>query len=425
MRVQIDEQMRIAANIGALSTIANFRGGFERMRQAQAVHKLDNWDELKKTELLEAGMRSYADKKNIDVAGTDIVSLYDAVGPKGFDAAVKDVTKKLVLDGRARGRLRRNYLAKGVLFGTFMGNPVMGGLYGLVSKASRRRRINEAAQQTAALHYAGALKVEGRRLLAEAVSADDLSVARQLMSDAEYISKNAQTKYSFENAKNAFDTAEELLEKAGFAGITIGRNQLRNAFGDDGRFVEQIEASNSANEALSSIYRSAHDTAKRELEQYAPDYAIRDFLERPSDEAWQTGFSAMLNRLTTNDAGKPFYEAVWANLPEETRIANLTQLFFDNPQMFTDLVQNSIDLGMNRYLTSDDYGRLAEQIVQEFDAVLPPQYFPDQRNLAAAGDIQWNVTQSDWNKIWDDHLKGRKLIPRTVQTPPISESRPI
>ena len=420
MRVQIDEQMRIAANIGALSTIANFRGGFERMRQAQAVHKLDNWDELKKTELLEAGMRSYADKKNIDVAGTDIVSLYDAVGPKGFDAAVKDVTKKLVLDGRARGRLRRNYLAKGVLFGTFMGNPVMGGLYGLVSKASRRRRINEAAQQTAALHYAGALKVEGRRLLAEAVSADDLSVARQLMSDAEYISKNAQTKYSFENAKNAFDTAEELLEKAGFAGITIGRNQLRNAFGDDGRFVEQIEASNSANEALSSIYRSAHDTAKRELEQYAPDYAIRDFLERPSDEAWQTGFSAMLNRLTTNDAGKPFYEAVWANLPEETRIANLTQLFFDNPQMFTDLVQNSIDLGMNRYLTSDDYGRLAEQIVQEFDAVLPPQYFPDQRNLAAAGDIQWNVTQSDWNKIWDDHLKG-KVNPKTgVKTPPIS-----
>ena len=72
----------IAANIGALSTIANFRGGFERMRQAQAVHKLDNWDELKKTELLEAGMRSYADKKNIDVAGTDIVSLYDAVGLK-------------------------------------------------------------------------------------------------------------------------------------------------------------------------------------------------------------------------------------------------------------------------------------------------------------------------------------------------------
>ena len=128
----------------------------------------------------------------------------------------------------------------------------------------------------------------------------------------------------------------------------------------------------------------------------------------------------MLNRLTTNDAGKPFYEAVWANLPEETRIANLTQLFFDNPQMFTDLVQNSIDLGMNRYLTSDDYGRLAEQIVQEFDAVLPPQYFPDQRNLAAAGDIQWNVTQSDWNKIWDDHLKG-KVNPKTgVKTPPIS-----
>ena len=417
MRVQIDEQMRIAANIGALSTIANFRGGFERMRQAQAVHKLDNWDELKKTELLEAGMRGYADKKNIDVAGTDIVSLYDAVGPKGFDAAVKDVTKKLVLDGRARGRLRRNYFAKGALFGTFMGQPLAGVAYGLFSKASRRRRINEAAQQTAALHYAGALKVEGRRLLAESVSADDLSVARQLMSDAEYISKNAQTKYSFENAKNAFDTAEELLEKAGFAGITIGRNQLRNAFGDDGRFVEQIEASNSANEALSSIYRSAHDTATRELEQYAPDYAIRDYLERPSDEAWQTGYSAMLNRLTTNDAGKPFYETVWANLPEETRIANLTQLFYDNPQMFTDLVQNSVDLGLNRYLTSDDYGRLAEQIVQEFDAVLPVEYFPNQRAAAAAGDIRWNVDQTEWNRIWDEHLEG-KVNPETgVITP--------
>ena len=418
MRVQIDEQMRIAANIGALSTIVNFRGGFERMRQAQAVHKLDNWDELKKTDLLQKGMADYAAKNDIDIAGTDVVSLYEAVGPKGFDAAVKDVTKKLVLDGRARSRLRRNYIAKGALFGTFMGNPVMGAAYGLWSKGSRRRRINEAAQQTAALHYAGALKIEGRRLLAEATSAEDLSVARQLMSDADYISKNAETSYKFSNVKNAFDSAEELLAKAGFSGITIGRNQMRNAFGDDGRFIEQIEASNSANEALSSIYRSAHDTAKRELDQYAPDYAIRDYLERPSDEAWQTGYSAMLNRLTTSEAGKSFYEAVWSNIPDrELRVATLTNLFYNNPKMFTDLVQNSVDLGMNRWLTSDDYGRLAEQIVEEFDSVLPPQYFPDHRASAAAGDTRWNIDQDDWNRIFDSELAG-KVNPDTGQKMP-------
>ena len=404
MRVQIDEQMRIAANIGALSTIANFRGGFERMRQAQAVHKLDNWDELKKSELLAAEMRKFAEENNINYVGRDVINLYRAVGSEGFDAAVKNVTKELVLDARARAKLRRNYLAKGALFGTFMGNPLMGIGYGLVAKHSRRRRINNAAQQTAALHYAGTLKIQGRRLMAEAVTPEDISAARSLMSDADFIQKQIDAEQSADllRASNAFESAEELLTKAGFSGITIGRTQLRNAFGDDGRFIEQIEASNSANEALSSIYRSAYDISRRELEQFAPDYAIRDFLDRPSPEAWQDGYSIMLNRLTSADVGNAFYNIAWKNVPFEQRVQELTELFTSNPKTFNDLVRNSVELSLDRYLTVEDYGRVAQQIILEFDQVLPSQYFPTQRAQAAAGDTAWNVNAEDFRRIFDE-----------------------
>ena len=422
MRVQIDEQMRIAANIGALNTVANFAGGFEKMRRAQAVHKLDNWDELKKVERLQQGMIAYAKDKKLSIEDKgktlndlDVLELYELVGKEGFNAAVDKVTKELVLDGRARGRLNRNAFVKGTLFSSFMGDPIMGAAYGLWSANSRRRRINDAAQSTAAMHYAGALKVEGRRLLAEATTAADIKAARELMSDADFIKNQAEFQGSALRASNAFEKAEELLEQAGFAGITIGKTQMRNAFGDDGRYIEQIEASNSANEALSSIYRSAHDTAKRELEQYAPDYAIRDFLERPNDEAWQEAYSGMLNRMTTVDAGKEFYEIVWSNKDIDLRVAELTELFNRDPKLFTDLVQNSLDLGRNRWLTADDYDILARQIIEEYDNVLPARFFPEARDRVAAGEKTWQVGQKEMNSIYDTVLvDDRGFAPREV-----------
>ena len=406
MRVSIDEQMRIAANIGAVSAIANFANGFERMRQAQAVHKLDNWDELKKVEILQEAMIDYAKANDIDLGRTDVNSLYNMVGRDGFEVAVKEVTRRLVLDGRARHKLRRNYFAKAALFGTFMGNPLMGVGYGLVARHSRRRRINDAAQQTAALHYAGALKTEGRRLMDAADSAADKAAAQSLIADGEYLQKIAEKErvQSQMRANNAFESAEELLEKAGFSGITIGRTQIRNAFGDDGRYIEQIEASNSANEALSSIYRTAHDQTRRELEQFTPDYAIRDFLDRPSDDTWQDGYQTMLNRLTTANAGDEFYSIAWSNASPDVRVEQLTQFFDNNPKLFTDLVQNSLDLSKNRYLTSEDHAILARQIVLEFDQVLPPQLFPEQRAAAAAGETRWTIEQQDFEEIFEDRM---------------------
>lgn len=412
MRVSIDEQMRIAANIGAVSAIANFAAGFEKMRQAQAVHKLDDWDELKKTKVLRESMIEYARKNEIKYAGSDVISLYNAVGKKGFDEAIKETTRRIVIDGRARHKLRRNYLAKMALFGTFMGNPLMGVGYGLVSKYSRRRRINNAAQQTAALHYAGALKIEGRRLMQESTSAADIAAARSLMSDADFLKKQIEIEETaaLKRANNAFEAAEELLEKAGFSGITIGRTQIRNAFGDDGRFIEEIEASNSANEALSSIYRSAHDTTQRELEKFSSDYAVRDFLDRPSDETWQQGYQTMMNRLTSADAGQEFYEIIWSTkLSVEGRIEKLTELFDRDPKLFTDLVQNSLDLSASRLLTSEDHLILAQQIIQEVDQILPPApYFRDARDLAAAGNIEWTITQGKFNSIFRDELIFRE-----------------
>jgi hypothetical protein len=187
---------------------------------------------------------------------------------------------------------------------------------------------------------------------------------------------------------------------------------MRNAFGDDSRYIEQIEAQNSANEALSSIYRSAYDTTKRELDQYAPSYEMRDFLERPGDEAWEQGYAAMLNRMTTLDAGKEFYEIVWANSDINTRVAQLTELFRNDPKLFNDLVQNSLDLGMNRWLSAEDYEILARQLVEEYDNVLPARHFPEARTRAAAGEVNWKVTQGDMNRIYEELVDDQGLPPR-------------
>lgn len=414
MRVQLDEQFRIAANIGAVSTIANFANGFERMREAQAVHKMDNWDELKKTRLLEDGMIKYAAENELKIEGSGFDAVYRAVGKKGFEAAVKDVTQKLVLDGRTRARLKRNYVTKAVLFGTFMGNPIMGAAYGLVSKGSRLRRINNSAQKTAGLHYAGALKIEGRKLLNEASTPDDLNAARAMMSDAEFIEANINNE-TVQRASNAFESAEELLIKAGFQGISIGKSTLRNAFGDDGRFIEQIEASNSANEALSSIYRSAHDSARRDLEQYKTDYAVRDYLELQgsSSEPFETAFAQMMNRMTTASSNEKFYDIVWGEGPAAERIDALTQLFEADTKLFNDLSRNALDLEQSGWSSIDDYQILATQIIREFDEVLPPQYFGEARKNARAGDTGWTHIEDSFPSIYSQtvgDLEGLKDV---------------
>lgn len=419
MRVQLDEQLRIAANLGALSTIANFAGGFERMRQAQAVHKLEGWDEFKKVQVLQEEMVKYA-KKNIDtitktleetvgiatLAGAGVnfskyslTDLYRVVGRKGFEEAVDNVTKQIVKQASNRARMRRNYLLKGAAFATFMGNPVMGATYGLVARHSRLRRINEAGQQTAALHYAGALKAEGRRLLNAAVDAGDVKTAKALMSDADYIAKLAKKGPGI-RVSNAFEAAEELLERAGFSGISVGNSVFRGAFGDDTRFIEQIEASNSANEALSSIYRSAHDTAVKELKENRPDYVVVDFLDRPSSEKWDQAFGRQMNRMTSGTSNSDFYRIVWdPYLNVDQRVDALVKLFEEDSVLFTDLVQNSLDLISNDWLGVEDLRIVAKEIVQEYDQVIPQKYFPNVRARAAAGETRWDLVEKDFQAI--------------------------
>ena len=420
MRVQLDEQLRIAANLGALSTIANFAGGFERMRQAQAVHKLEGWDEFKKVQVLQEEMVKYAnanretiiktleetvDSYTLAAVGAEfnkysLTDLYRVVGREGFEVAVNNVTKQIVKQASNRAKIRRNYLLKGAAFMTFMGNPVMGASYGLFARHSRLRRINEAGQQTAALHYAGALKAEGRRLLNEAVDSADVQAAKELMSDADYIAGLAKKGGSGVRVSNAFEAAEELLEQAGFSGISVGNSIFRGAFGDDTRFIEQIEASNSANEALSSIYRSAHDIAVRELNEQRPDYAVVDFLDRPSGEKWDEAFGRQMNRMTSGTSNTNFYRIVWdSNLDLNQRVDALVDLFEQNPALFTDLVQNSLDLISNDWLGVEDLRIVAREMAQEYDQVIPQAYFPNVRARAAAGETRWDLIEKEFPQI--------------------------
>ena len=475
MRVALDEQLRIASQLGAVSTISNFAKGFEDLRRAQSVFNLQNWDEVGKVERLNvhmAGRLGFLDDSDLYVVdlelkrqlkdpetgeairvadlppevaarrkelidqkkkhraaseileNNDLVELWDQVGQEGFDEAVKSVIKELVTDARNRNRLVRNAGVKGLLAGAVIGNPVIGAMYGMASFTSRRRRVRDASTQKSALNYAGAMRQQGRMLMADAFSPEDLVAAKAMLSDAAFIEEQVvkaqgKTALAAERAQSAFDKADELMEQAGVPSLQIGSTNFRNAFGDDPRFQEQIRSENSANKSQGAIFTGAKRFSEDQISKFSPkERIVGDYLSGVSSSSWNEAYENMINLYTSSSIKNEFYQIVWGDGIFQNRVDELADLLVRDHELRERILKNTgyfdkspgLDgksvIGYES-LQPEDFKNIAKGIMEEYENILPSDFFPKTRAKARSGTFTWADVQREMMSL--ETSSGQRL----------------
>lgn len=411
MRVGLDEQLRAAAVLGGITQLGNLIGAFPELRRAFALHNLDNIDAATDaqaiTELLAArvGMEAGVDD------AYDIFKAATEANPDAIKDAVSELRRQKVLSARDLKnrksnilRLSKNAAIKGIGVGALMGNPLVGAAYGFVAFMGKRRRVNDALQRKAALNYAETLRFEGKRMLDEAVGPEELAEARRMMDDATYINKlidseDAAVGATALEAKNAFDAAEKLMADAGVHGLNIGGVSFRNAFGDDTRYQEQIRAEVSSSRSQSALFSGAIRDAERQLRRFEDvSYTVFDALKRDADGNLVNAvdisreWANMMNRYTSGDPR--FLEIVWSNDSLAERATALEELLRQDSGLLSDLTSRRVD-----DFADDELMWTAENIIAEYDDVLPANYFPELRDKARMGQKpSWKEVTRKLNK---------------------------
>jgi hypothetical protein len=385
MRVGFDEQMRLASHLGATTMVANLVSGWGDLRRAYAVRNLDNWDEVGEVqnEMLRIAGREAAEE-------VDFWELYQEVGKDGYDSAVRATIKKNLNTKKNQKKMLRNAGIRTVAAGAVI-NPLAGGIYGVASYVSRRRRVNQAARQTVALNYAADLRRQGQLLLVDAAEEPALLAAvRQMESDAAYIERMVESGVEqLGEAQNLFDAADELMMEAGVPSLMIGNVQFRNAFGDDPRYQEEIRRGVSASRQQSVVMRGAVRDSMRELERFADaEWRAWDVLVDADAADFGEKWRRMMNLYTSNQVDNAFYQIVWGANPN--RADQLADLLRNDQRVFRQIAD-----GRFGFMTDDQLQTLSEAIVREYDNVLPPVgELLELRQKAASGIVEWSEVKS-------------------------------
>ena len=397
MRVGLDEQLRAAAVLGGITQIGNLIAAFPELRRAFALHNLDNIDAATDAEAITDLL---AARVGMDATVDDAYDIFKAAteaNPDAIKDAVSELRRQKVLSARDLKKRKSNILRigknaaiKGIGVGALMGNPLVGATYGFVAYMGKRRRINDALQRKAALNYAETLRFEGERMLREAVGPEELAEARRMMDDATHIRKlidsdNEAIGAAAYEAKNAFDAAEKLMSDAGVHGLNIGGVSFRNAFGDDTRYQEQIRAEVSSSRSQSALFSGAIRDAERQLRRFEDvSYTTFDALKYDADGNLINAvdisreWSNMMNRYTSGS--DEFLEIVWSNESLVDRATALEELLRRDSALLSDLTSRRVD-----DFADDELMWTAENIVAEYDDVLPANYFPELRDQARMG----------------------------------------
>ena len=510
MRITLEEQLRMATQLGTLTTAANFFSGVGNLRRAYAFHNFPQAEIMTDYRMLEDAVREEVVKKRTQAVKDEMASLQDVntltaderlleldrelyqpniprkvneasipelmveLGADGFQKLVKDLTKQKVLTRRALRRTRSNSALKAVGMGALFANPFVGGVYGFISYQRKTKRMMQAAQRSAAFTMSASLKARARQMLLD--NPNDRAAyeaAMDIMSEADYIKKLADEEEQlaklitgedfeaqledevgeyfnqeeierirgirarpFQNAgrslgpntiedfnpnqltvgtsartvANAFDVADDLLERAGFGNLQIGGQGFRSGFGDDPRFASQIQREVSANRHASALLRGTQENIARDLaESSKPDFIISDVLEVGSEEfgpMWQS----MFNRMSSPSIKNKFYQVVWGLEPKAERIRTLAKMLDEDPDLFASLVSDV----RSEFVAGQDTTLIAEYIIQEYDNVIPPGAFPQLRKDAAAGlEVRW----SDIEESLEDVVRRSATAgqPRTME----------
>jgi len=336
----------------------------------------------------------------------DFEKIYEQAGPETFKRAVDRTIKDRVLVGRNKTKLLRNAGIR-VVLGIGVGfNPALGAAWGFANFFSNSRRVRVAGQQKAALTYASALRTQGRMMLETVSTQAEISAARSLMTDAEYIEKLVEEeRASALNIQNAFDRADELMEEAGFPGLSIHGVKVDNAFGNDQRYIEQITAQNSASASMSAIYSNSYSRAARTNQRASTKMVKYDVLNAPKapgkEDAFGIKYESLTNVFTQSSNTEPFFKVVWGTENPETRVQMLRDLLIENKKLRGEILKDSRPSaygsfnGERSFIDAVSMEEIARDIINEVDNILPPEYFPATRAKARSGRFTWNDVEKE------------------------------
>lgn len=438
MRITIEEQLRMGSQLGAATTAMNLFKGVGDLRRAYAFFnfpndkllsdidmitnamrgalgdsveagrvlkidetlkaQMDEWGQVKKMpdDVKAERVRLQQQKKTLmKVDDLSAIEMMELLGTEGFQAIVDRLIKEKVLTRRDLRRTQGNSALKAITVGMLFANPFVGGLYGFVSYGRKMKRMNQAGQRQAATNVAGAMRSEARRLMAggERASAS-YKAGLDMMSEADYLKKLAdEGNAKAAKARNAFEMADDLLEEAGFGKINIGGQAFRSGFGDDPRFIEQIQREVSANNWAQSVLRGAQKSAKREIDSLS--YKVTGVLEY-TDRATRRKFfddrwSETIARFSSASGTDEFFDIVWnSSQTVQTRSERLATLLKNDEALFDNIVADK----MYHFADDVDYNTISEFIVREYENILPSGQFADLRTDIRSGvEVKWQQVE--------------------------------
>ena len=259
--------------------------------------------------------------------------------------------------------------------------PYAGLAHGMAYGFSRYRRINRVAHREAGVTVADGLMAEGRRLLTEALGPDAPPGLRQqaelMLSRGEGMRKAIDDLTpegaDIDNIVDNMEKAHTLLDQAGLANPTIYGATVRNAYGDNPDFREITQGSIATNKAVSSMRHGVREAQQRELLRFADaDWELWDATNPThSDKVVSDGWAYMMDSHRTAGNNIPdFYRIVWdSKKPRQKRIDDLAALLRKDERLRKQLGMDDL-----RFHPDEEYsrfGRPAENIIDEFDDILP------------------------------------------------------
>lgn len=450
LRIQIDETLRRAADVGALTELTNLIVGTRRMKEAHAVQGLDfnyqtvfadmnaraknlaeNEDLLtlfKEKHGRQYDPNSFGDQLRLVEDNIDLIN--ESTG-SNYKTPYELHTKEVVKQARENANKAKLFLPSALRFLAVapLLNPVYGAAWSGYHMFKRWRRINDVAEMNIGLQIADQLQQEARKLLTDAIVDEDVflqEIAESMLARADGMKeevervinlatarKNADGKSSLVKGEDGkpvtintdlivdnMQKADTLMQQAGFGNLDVEGAVVRNAYGDDSKHREMVSSEVSSTGSVMSMLRSRREFWEREFKKGTADIETLVLFKeglQPSDGAYVRGWNSLMNRYVAIGTrfNTDFHRIVWANVDPKKRITKLAESLRNNPELRERLNVANGDLFDE--IEYQDYTMAATAIVTEFDNVLP--FIPEAEGLKKLRDKVRSREEVTWDEV--------------------------
>jgi len=420
LRIQLDETLRRAADIGALSELTNLIVNTRRWKNTLAANGIEfdmksMMDSLvvDATEIAGHGTgkkpafrEKYGRVYDPESIGDQMRMIQDNIEDfnklhgtnytvDNFHEYFGDKAAKEAREIAGKRKVYRPSAARFVI-GAALLNPVVGAAWAGVHGIRRWQRLNNVAQLNTGMAIADQLMREAKKLLREAIDEEDLvlqEIAKGMLSRAEDTEKfvqellreatnrgtiKEQPKNTGRHATvdtdlivNNVEKADALIENSGFGNLNINGAIVRNAYGDDSAHREMIASENSASSSQMAAVKSRRNFHIKEFKKTASaDWVTWRLGDEATDKAaFVDGWNRLINRYQAIGNGfEGVFRIIWSDAPKVERVQRLAAELANSKDLRTRL--NVLEI--NRFENAEEaYATAASHIIEEFDQVVP------------------------------------------------------